>query len=115
MFSKIMVVNTRNKEKMLMFRVANARGNDVVDANIDINVMMDEVSAEGEHIRRFYPLNLVSKRSPVFKMSWTVMHKIDESSPLIKVDWDNPKDHIISFVVTLQAHDQNYAQSIFTM
>ncbi len=113
MFSDPIVVNRRNGKHMLMFRVGNARGNNVVDAKIDVNVLIDEFSKEGDHIRRFHPLKLVSSRSPIFKMSWTVMHEIDEDSPLSKVDWNNPEKSIISFISTIQAHDLNYAQTIY--
>ena len=113
MFSKSICINQRNHKKTLMFRVSNARGNNIVDAKIDVNVLIDEVSKEGEHIRRFYPIKLVSTRSPIFKMSWTVMHEINDDSPVKNVDWKNPHNHLVSFIVTIQAHDETYAQTIY--
>ena len=33
-------------------------------------------------MRRFEELKLVRSRTPLFALSWTVMHRIDETSPL---------------------------------
>ena len=81
--------------------------------HISVSVLKDEISKEGDHIRRFHRLKLVSDRSPLFKMSWNVMHEIDENSPLNGVDWTQPSKVITSFIITINAHDQNYARSIY--
>jgi inward rectifier potassium channel len=44
--------------------------------------MIDEISAEGQMMRRLHELKLVRDQSPVFLLSWTVMHPINENSPL---------------------------------
>ena len=113
MFSKQILIHKRNNKRILMFRVANARGSDILDAHISVSVLKDEISKEGDHIRRFHRLKLVSDRSPLFKMSWNVMHEIDENSPLHGVDWTQPSKVITSFIITINAHDQNYARSIY--
>jgi inward rectifier potassium channel len=37
---------------------------------------------EGHYIRRLHDLALVRARSPVFRLSFLVMHRLDETSPL---------------------------------
>ena len=73
---------------------------------------MDETSSEGHHLRKLHDLELRRSRTPLFVLSWTVIHKIDENSPLRNVDWTRPEEHLVSMVATLTGHDSTYAQTI---
>ena len=44
------------------------------------------MSQEGYKLRRFYDLELLRSQTPVFELSWLVMHPIDENSPLFGVN-----------------------------
>jgi inward rectifier potassium channel len=113
MFSKPLVLTEFDGKRMLMLRVGNARGNDVVDASMDISLLRDEISPEGHHFRRLHELPLVRSRSPMFVLTWTAMHVIDEKSPLWGIDCGSPDAGIVSFIVTLMGHDGTYGQTIF--
>ena len=82
MFSQIATISPHNGVPTLMFRAANQRRNQIIEAEIRVYLMRDEISAEGEYMRRFYLLDLVRDRTPRFTLSWAVMHQIDENSPL---------------------------------
>jgi inward rectifier potassium channel len=43
------------------------------------------VTAEGHQMRRLHDLKLVRDMQPVFRISWTLMHVIDEQSPLADI------------------------------
>ncbi len=110
LFSDSMVVTTRNGQPTLVFRAANARGNEVVDATIQVVALMDELTPEGHHMRRVLDLNLLRRSSPMFALSWTVFHTLDEDSPLFGLDLsgDTPLGAII---VTLLGHDATYGST----
>jgi inward rectifier potassium channel len=114
LFSGPIVLTTMNGKKTLVFRVGNARGNEVVDASMDFTVMRDHVSEEGHHLRQLHELKLKRKRSPMFVLSWVVMHEIDEDSPLADVDWQDPGRDVLLFVATLIGHDGTYGQTIYS-
>jgi len=82
LFSDIAVITTFDGEPMLMFRAANQRGNQILDANIAVNFAWQQTTREGHTMRRFQELSLVRARSSLFALSWTVMHRLDETSPL---------------------------------
>jgi len=113
LFSKSLVVTTLDGKPVLMFRAGNARGNDVVDAQMTFTALMDELSAEGQHLRRMRDLALVRSRSPMFTLSWTLIHELDERSPLRDVDWTAPGKSVGSFIVTMMGHDSTYAQTTY--
>ena len=111
LFADKMVLTTWDGHKKLVFRVGNARGNDVVDATMSVHVLKDEVSAEGHHMRRLYDLELERRRTPIFTLSSTITHIIDDKSPLADVDWDHPEDHLMVITATMVGHDATYAQT----
>ena len=113
LFSKPMVVTTRHGVPTLMFRVANARGNEVVDASLTVSVLVDEMSPEGHHLRRLHDVELMRSRSPMFVLSWVVMHEIDDTSPLRDVDWERPEDHLSVLTITMLGHDGTYGQTTY--
>ena len=81
-FSNVAVVVPFNGVPTLMFRAANQRGNLILDATATVSIARQVTTAEGISMRRFEELKLVRSRTPLFGLSWTVMHPIDESSPL---------------------------------
>jgi len=81
MFSEVAVVRRFEGYPTLMFRAANQRNNFIVEASVRVSILRDVVD-EGRTLRRFTDLALIRSSSPVFALSWLVMHRIDETSPL---------------------------------
>jgi inward rectifier potassium channel len=113
LFSGPIVLTRRHGRPALVFRVANARGNEVVDASVSLTVLLDEITPEGHHMRRLHDLKLLRDRSPLFALSWTVIHEIDDDSPLKDVDWSEPDAHLNLLVATLMGHDGTYGQTTY--
>ena len=82
LFSRVAVVGPHQGKPSLQFRMANARGNQIVETTIRGVLLRDEVTAEGVTIRKLLDLKFVRDTSPMFALTWTVFHIIDESSPL---------------------------------
>jgi low temperature requirement protein LtrA len=112
LFSSTAVVTMRHGQPCVMFRCGNARGNEIVEASITVSILVDDVSPEGIHIRRVIDIPLVRSRSPIFTMTWTVMHELTPGGPLAEVDWSRPGEAFLGMVVTLLGHDATYGQTI---
>jgi inward rectifier potassium channel len=113
LFSNVMTIHPRFGKNTLTLRVGNIRGNDVVDAAIHLTVLQDEITPEGDHLRRVKDLKLERHQTPFFSLSWTVTHVIDENSPLFGIDWTKPQFQLIGIMATLIAHDGTYGQTIY--
>ena len=109
MFSDDVVIANRHGQRTLMMRLGNARGNDIASAKISLSALIDEVSDEGIQMRRLHDLDLVRDSTPVFALTWTVMHIIDETSPLYDLDDD---DALISLIAIVVGHDVTYAATV---
>ncbi len=110
LFTDSLTVHERDGVPTLHLRIGNARGNDVVDAAISLTLVRDQVTAEGEHLRRLTDLTLVRAQTPLFRLTWTVMHVIDESSPLFGLDLQEEAPNLL-LIAVLRGHDGTYAQT----
>jgi inward rectifier potassium channel len=112
LWSKICVVSDRDGVPTLMFRVANERRNHVVEANVRVAVIRIETTQEGEKLRRVIDLPLMRQSTPSFVLSWTVMHVLDEKSPLFGLTQDGLRKIDAEIVVTLTGLDETLMQTI---
>ncbi len=112
-FSKTAIVSERHGVRTLMLRAGNGRGNDIVDATATVTVLVTDLSPEGHHVRRLIDLPLVRRTSPIFSMSWTIMHEITEDSPLADIDLEDPGNSLYALIVTLRGHDGTYGQTTY--
>lgn len=112
MFSDHLTINVRNGSPCLMLRVANARGNEVVEASIRVSVLLTEETLEGDRMRRVMDLDLVRNNSPLFSLSWQVMHVIDENSPLYGLSLGHLAQDRAIFIVTLTGIDNTFSETV---
>jgi inward rectifier potassium channel len=112
MFSRVAIIRPYNGVPTLMFRTANQRRNQILEAQVRVYLIRDEVSQEGEFLRRLHELKLVRDRTPAFSLSWMVMHPIDPTSPLHTMEsetWAKTKSML---VVSLAGIDETVGQAI---
>jgi inward rectifier potassium channel len=112
-FSRVAVIAPYDGVPTLMFRTANQRRNQILEAHLRVRVVRDEVNQEGHFMRRFHDLKLLRSQNPVFSLSWTAMHPIDEHSPLYGVTPEMLAQAETTFVVTLTGIDETVAQTIY--
>lgn len=80
------VITSFEGKRMLMFRVGNRRGNVIVEATLHVVAILTQVTLEGETFYKSHDLELVRDRQVGMTRGWTVMHVIDETSPLHGID-----------------------------
>jgi inward rectifier potassium channel len=110
LFARSAVVRPIDGKLTLMFRTANARQNVVQEASAELRMLRDEVTVEGFRIRRIVDLPLVRSQHPVFALSWTIMHIIDETSPLARESEQSLEAGAATFMLTLGGTDETTGQ-----
>ena len=69
-----------------MLRVGNGRTYVLLDAATKLNLLLTITTAEGKLFRRAQELRLERAHLPIFPLTWTLMHVLDERSPLYNYD-----------------------------
>ena len=95
-----------------MFRMANERYNPILEAQLMVSLLRNEITAEGEFMRRFYDLKLVRSQTPIFTLTWTAMHSIDQSSSLFGTTPESLAEAEVEIVVTFTGLDETVSQTI---
>lgn len=111
-FSRVAVITPHDGEPTLMFRTANQRRNLILEAQMRMYMMRDEVTIEGQYIRRIYDLKLRRNQSPSFTLTWLAMHTIDEFSPLYGMTAESLVQTNTTLVVSLSGLDETVAQVV---
>lgn len=112
MFSRVAVILPNEGVPTLMFRTANQRRNLILEAQMRVYLMRDEITAEGEFMRRIFDLKLLRQQTPGFALSWSVMHVIDESSPLYGMTPESLIQTNSLLMISLTGIDETVAQVV---
>jgi inward rectifier potassium channel len=111
LFSKVAVIGSVDGVPTLMLRAANQRHNLIFEASATVSLLADEM-VEGVRMRRFHDLKLVRDANPVFTLTWTIMHPIDEDSLLHQwLDSRDPPDGF-EIIVVLSGVDERTGHTI---
>jgi inward rectifier potassium channel len=111
-FSDQVTIHDRDGVRTLHLRIANERSTEVVEASVSIYLIRDEINEEGQRMRRFYPLELERSQTPMFSYSFTVMHQLDEDSPLHDVTPETLDEQLTNLVVTFTGIDDTMASDV---
>ena len=112
LFSDKAVVTNYDGVPTLMFRAANCRGNRIVEAEVSVSLLRDTVTIEGETMRRFEELPVTRRRTPLFGMTWSVMHPIDANSPLQGETRQSLVASNAEIVVVMSGLDETFVSTI---
>ena len=112
-FSRMALIAPYRGTTAFMFRIANARSNQIVELNCKVLFARFE-DEDGQSIRRFYPLELERDRVVFFPLSWTVVHPVDESSPLYQLTADDLRRSSAEFLILLSGMDETFSQTVHT-
>jgi inward rectifier potassium channel len=112
MFSDIAVVAPFDGAPSLMFRAANRRRNLVMEAEVTVSLVRNITTSEGNVMRRFQDLPVVRARTPMFILTWQVIHPIDATSPLYGETAQSLLEQQAEIVVVMRGVDETFASTI---
>lgn len=96
----------------LIFRLGNGRESSIVDAKLSVVTLKPVVTKEGHTIQRFVDVKLERSNSPFFLLTWSVMHKIDQTSPFYGFTQEDFIKNKVSLFVSMTGYDEIYSQTV---
>ena len=110
-----LVICQHNGVPTLMGRLGNGRLTALGDARARLHVLLADTSTEGAVFRSVQELRLLRSRLPLFPLTWTVMHVMDETSPLHGMDANALITAQANMFLTIEARDPSLATMVHAM
>ena len=110
-FSQHAMIAPYQEGTSFQFRIVNRRPNTLME--LEATVMLMTVDRVGGALRREYQL-LKLERDKVlfFPLMWTIVHPIDESSPLYGKSADDLAAVEAEFMILIKAWDETFGQTV---
>ena len=113
LFSKNALIAPYQGFTALMVRLANKNKSELLDP--DATIVMAYVEQENNKTtRKFSSLKLELTHVTLLTMSWTLVHPIDEESPLYGWAEEDYKNKEVEFLVLIRAYEETFAQTVHT-
>lgn len=112
LFSRSALMAPYGGGQSLQFRIANRRKNQIIRLHAEVLFSVMEDDGRGGRVRRYYPLPLERNRVTFFPLSWTIVHPIDDASPLRERSADDLQRAEMEILVLLTGIDDTFAQTV---
>lgn len=112
-FSRTAVVAPYQDGRALMFRLVNGRSSQLIEVEAKVSFTRF-VEADGKVTRQFDPLELERDKVDFFPLAWTVVHPINEESPLHGLTLEDLKKGNAEILILLSATDETFASVVHT-
>jgi len=106
------VIAMHHGKPTLMVRIGNGRAAMLADAMARLNLLLSEIGVGGEVFHRVQELRLERAHLPLFPLFWTLMHVLDERSPLHGYDAARAIEADAQVFVTVEARDPTLATTV---
>jgi inward rectifier potassium channel len=111
MFSQKAIVAPYRNMKGLMFRIANKRKNQLIEVEVDVVIALNMLE-EDRVIRRFFTLELERRKVSFFPLSWTIVHPINEQSPISGFTAEDLENSEAELFILIKGFDDTYSQTV---
>jgi inward rectifier potassium channel len=112
LFSQRAIVAPYGGALSLQFRIANRRKNEIIQLEAQVLFSAMQADGRGALVRRYTLLPLERNKVTFFPLSWTIVHPIDQASPLAG---KTPEDLVAAeaeVLVLLSGIDETFAQTV---
>ncbi len=94
-----------------MIRIANKSKSELIDPEATL-VLAYVLTVDGKKVRKFSNLKLELTKVTLLTMSWTIVHPIDEESPIYGWTNEDYKNNDVEFMVLIKAYEETFAQTV---
>jgi inward rectifier potassium channel len=111
-FAQNPVVFDHDGQQTLAFRVANERSSFITEAAARLWMLGPTITKENRRFVSFQPMKLTKSENPMFALTWTLFHPIDEESPLFGLDSETIAASELNLLLSLTGYDESSGQNV---
>jgi inward rectifier potassium channel len=103
------VISPFQNKTAVMLRIANARNNQLIEC--EARMMLSYIEKETS-VRRFLTLKLEYEKVSALSLSWTIVHPIEEDSPMYGLSMQDLLDTESELILAFKGFDDTYSQIV---
>ena len=109
-FAKHAVIAPYQEGKAFMFKMANQRSSQLIEAEVSLIVTGNDPQTGNRWYRE---LEIELNKINFFALSWTVVHAMKSNSPI--KDWtkEDFQNNDAEFIILMKAFDESFAQTVY--
>ena len=112
-FSENIILRDFKDDRALMFRLMNSRKTVMIEPEITVTLSITEKDKTGEFKRNFYTLELERNKIMYLPTVWTVVHEIDDKSPLYNYSNSEIEKLDAFLYILVNYHEESFAQKVY--
>lgn len=112
LYSRKAVIAPFEGGRAFMFRIANLRKSQLIEVRARVIFSRFEPQEDGHRVRRYYSMDLRRSKVTFFPLAWTLVHEIDDDSPLAGLTREDCLRASAEFLVLLMATDESFSQVV---
>lgn len=112
-FSETAVITPYQNVKGFMFRIVNSRHSQLIEVKAQV-LFTRLIEKNGTTVRNFDLLKLERERVSFLPLAWTIVHPIDENSPMFDLTEADFEKYDAEILIVLSAMDETFAQIVHT-
>ena len=111
LFSDAAVIAPYQGITAFQFRIMNARNNQIIELGARVLFSRFDESG-GNRVRKYHELPLERARVVFFPLAWTIVHPIDEKSPMYGLTREDLLASDAEFLILLTGIDETFSQAV---
>lgn len=111
LFSNSAIIAPYNGISAFEFRIINGRSNQIIELSTRVLLSKFE-NVDGNRVRKYYILNLERAKVVFFPLAWTIVHPIDDKSPLYGCTQQELAASDAEFLILFTGIDETFSQTV---
>jgi inward rectifier potassium channel len=112
LFTKSAIIAPYKDMNALMFRIVNERRNQLLELEVQLVIAFNQ-EVGGKTSRVFFPLSLETSKINFFPLPWTLVHPINDESPMSGWDEKTMAESDAEFIILVKAYDDSFSQNVY--
>jgi inward rectifier potassium channel len=112
-FSKNVILSPYKNGQALMFKMVNQRNSVLLNTRVNVMISLSHKEHHAStYIRRYYNLPLEADYVRYFPLTWTIVHEINEESPLFGLSLQDILEQGTEVLILVEAFDETFSQMV---
>ena len=111
-FSKNVLLTPFDGGLAVMFKAVNLRNNVLLKTKASAFIALDKEIGANNFLKEYFPLPLEVDTITFFPLTWTLVHKVSEDSPVFGMHIDELKAKNAEIFILVETFDETYSQDI---